>query len=182
MAQLQGSSTRSTRKGMMTGLFRDRESAERAYESLRARGYGQDDVNVLMTDEARTRWFPSEGQATTELGSKALEGAGVGGAIGGTVGALLAVLAATATVAVPGIGLLAAGPIAAALAGAGAGGAAGTLIGALVGSGIPEDRAKVYEAGLKGGGIVMGVSPRSDEDATYLEREWRSSRGEHIYR
>lgn len=41
---------------------------------------------------------------------KAAEGAGIGRTIGGTVGAVLAVLAATAVIAVPGIGLVAAGP------------------------------------------------------------------------
>jgi len=29
---------------------------------------------------------------------------------------------------------------------------------------------------------VMGVTPRSDEDADYFEREWRNARGEQIYR
>jgi hypothetical protein len=29
---------------------------------------------------------------------------------------------------------------------------------------------------------VMGVRPRTPEDADYLEREWRNYRGEHIYR
>jgi hypothetical protein len=58
----------------------------------------------------------------------------------------------------------------------------GGLIGALVGSGIPEDRAKEYETGVNEGGIVMGVNPRSDEDAEYFENEWRTHRGEHIYR
>jgi hypothetical protein len=29
---------------------------------------------------------------------------------------------------------------------------------------------------------VMGVEPRSDEDADYFEREWKNYRGEHIYR
>jgi hypothetical protein len=85
-------------------------------------------------------------------------------------------------VALPGLGLLIAGPIAAGLAGAGAGGLTGGLIGALVGSGIPEDRAKEYESGVKEGGIVMGVNPRSDEDAEYFENDWRNNRGEHIYR
>jgi len=55
-------------------------------------------------------------------------------------------------------------------------------VGALMGSGIPEERAKIYETGIKEGGIVMGVTPRSDEDAEYFEREWRNARGEQIYR
>jgi len=80
------------------------------------------------------------------------------------------------------LGLLVAGPIAAALAGAGAGGATGGLIGALIGAGIPEERVKRYEEGIKNGGIMMGVNPKSDEDATYFEEEWKRHRGEDVYR
>ena len=52
----------------------------------------------------------------------------------------------------------------------------------LVGWGIPEERVKPYESGIKEGGIVMGVNPRSDEDAEYFEREWKNSGGQHVYR
>ncbi|MCA1619703.1 MAG: hypothetical protein LC795_10415 [Acidobacteria bacterium] len=167
---------------MVTGLFRDRESAERAYGSVTTRGYSNDDVNLMMSNETRDKHFTSDGKET-ELGNKALEGAGTGAAIGGTVGATLAAIAAIGTtLALPGLGLLIAGPIAAGLAGAGAGGATGGIIGALVGAGIPEERVKHYEQGLKEGGIVMGVTPRSDEDAEYFEREWKGHRGEAVYR
>lgn len=83
---------------------------------------------------------------------------------------------------IPGLGLIVAGPIVAGLAGAGAGGIAGGLIGALVGAGIPEDRAKLYEKGVKDGRIVMGVHPRNDEDAKFFENDWRSNKAENIYR
>ena len=180
MAETTGSAT--GRSKMVTGLFRDRESAEKAYSSVTTRGYSNDDVNLLMSDETRDKHFTSDGKET-ELGNKALEGAGTGAAIGGTVGATLAAIAAIGTtLALPGLGLLVAGPIAAGLAGAGAGGATGGIIGALVGAGIPEERVKHYETGLKEGGIVMGVTPRSDEDAEYFEREWKSHRGEEVYR
>lgn len=167
---------------MVTGLFRDRESAERAYGSMSSRGYGKDDVNLMMSDETRKKYF-SDDDKDSELDTKAWEGAGKGAAIGGTVGATLAAIAAIGTsLALPGLGLLVAGPLAAGIAGAGAGGLTGGLIGALVGSGIPEEHAKHYEQGVKEGGIVMGVNARSDEDADYFEREWRNNRGEHIYR
>ena len=84
--------------------------------------------------------------------------------------------------ALPGLGLIIAGPIAASLVGAGAGGLTGGLVGALVGSGIPEERATVYEKGLKEGGMVLGVKPRNDEDAKYFEEEFRRHNGEHVYR
>ena len=177
-------STSSSESPMVTGLFRDRDSAERAYESVSARGYGRDDVDLIMSDETRKTHFSGDDrQETSELGSKAAEGAGIGGAIGGTVGAIAAALAAVGTsIAIPGLGLIVAGPVAAALAGAGAGGLTGGLVGALIGWGIPEERVRRYETGIKEGGIVMGVKPRTEEDATHFESEWKRNRGEDVYR
>lgn len=167
---------------MMTGMFRDRQSAESAYNSLHERGYSQDEINLMMSDETRKTHFENSDQ-DTELGNKALEGAGTGSAIGGTAGAIIGAIAAIGTaVALPGLGLVIAGPLAAGLAGAGAGGLTGGIVGALVGSGIPEDRAKEYEAGVKNGGIVMGVKPRNQEDADYFENHWKSNNGEYIHR
>ncbi|HVF57072.1 MAG TPA: hypothetical protein VM934_13035 [Pyrinomonadaceae bacterium] len=175
-----GTATSRARGRSVHGLFRDRESAENAYRSFGERGYGKDDVNVMMSDDTRKTHF-SDGDS--DLGDKALEGAGVGSAIGGTVGAVLAAIAAIGTsVALPGLGLVVAGPVAAALAGAGAGGLTGGLVGALVGSGIPEEHAKQYEEGIKNGGIYMGVNSRTDEDADYFENQFKSNRGEGIYR
>lgn len=169
--------------GMLTGLFNDRDSAERAYQALSDRGYSKDDINVVMSDETRTAHFGKGDGATTELGNKAAEGAGIGGALGGTLGAILAAVAATGTsIALPGLGIVIAGPIAAALAGAGAGAATGGLLGALAGWGIPEERVKRYESGLKQGGILVGVQPRSDADADYIEQQWRNLNGQDIHR
>jgi hypothetical protein len=172
----------SSRGTNMTGLFRDRNSAEKAYQSLSSRGYGKEDVNVLMSDETRKTHF-GDHTAHTDLGDKAMEGAGVGSAIGGTAGAIIGAIAAIGTsVALPGLGLIIAGPLAAALAGAGAGGLTGGLVGALVGSGIPEEHAAEYERGIKEGGIVMGVKPRNEEDARYFEEEFRRHQGDKIYK
>lgn len=178
-----GSSTYSgSGTGMTTAMFRDRSSAERAYDALHSRGYSKDDVNLLMSDDTRKRHF-GDNTPDTDLGDKAMEGAGVGSAIGGTVGAVIAAIAAIGTsVALPGLGLVIAGPLAASLVGAGAGGLTGGLVGALVGSGIPEDRAADYERGIKEGGIVMGVKHRSDEDAKYFEEEFRRHNGEYVHR
>lgn len=167
---------------LLTGLFNDPESAERAYQSVTSRGYGKNDVNVVMSDETRKRHFSGDRATQTELGTKAAEGAGIGGAIGGTLGAIAAAIAAVGTsLVIPGLGLVVAGPLAAGIAGAGAGGAAGGLVGALIGWGIPEERVKQYEEGIKNGGILVGVKPRSEEDAKYFQEEWKASRGEHVY-
>lgn len=178
--------TRATPKSeeavLLTALFRSREEAERAYQSLRNKGYSAEEINVMMSDATRDKYYR---EGDSELGTKALEGAGAGGAIGGTIGAIVAGIAAIGTnVLIPGLGLVIAGPLAAAIAGAGAGGFAGGLIGALIGWGIPEKRAKLYEEGIREGGTVLGVRPRTSEDAEYFEEEWKRPdyRGEHIYR
>jgi uncharacterized protein YjbJ (UPF0337 family) len=172
---------RQSNNRVMTGMFNDRDSMDRAYNSAISRGYSKDEVNLMMSDQTRDSWF-AEGDDSA-LGSKALEGAGTGSAIGGTLGAIIGGIAAIGTnVLLPGLGLIVAGPLLAALAGAGAGGLTGGLVGALVGSGIPEEHAKLYEDGIKNGGAVMGITPRNDEDAAYFENEWKSSNGQHIYR
>lgn len=172
----------SNKPPLMTGLFPDRDSAELGYKALAERGYEKSDVNLAMSDETRKSHFVDTG-TETELGNKAAEGAGVGGAIGGTIGAIAAAVAAVGTsLALPGLGLVIAGPLAAAIAGAGAGAATGGLVGALVGWNIPEERVKRYEDGLKRGGILMGVHPRNDEDAAYLQKSWTTGRAQDVYR
>ena len=168
--------------GMLTGLFTDKESSESAYKSLRDRGYGDDDINVLMSDDTRKKYY-GDGAVETELGSKAAEGTGIGGAVGGTLGAIIAGIAAVGTnLVLPGLGLVVWGPLAAALAGAGAGGLTGGLVGALIGAGIPEERAKAYEEGVKNGGTVFGVKPRNAEDAQYFENDWKTNhRAQDVY-
>ena len=168
---------------LVTALFNDRQSAECAYNAITTRGYDKDDVNLMMSDETREKYYSSDSvEGDTELGSKALEGSGVGAGIGGTVGAIIGAIAAIGTsVVLPGLGLIIAGPLAGALVGAGAGGLTGGLIGALVGSGIPEETAKEYETGIKSGGTVLGISPRSSEDAAFFQREWEKCGGTQIY-
>lgn len=158
---------------MVTGVFWDREAADRAYQAVRSRGYTDADINLMMSAATRQNFFGNETPPGTELGSKALEGAGVGAGVGVVTGGVIAAMAAAVTVAVPGLGLVLAGPLAAALAGAGAGGVTGGVIGALIGAGISEDRARVYGQALENGGVVMGVGPRTDDDARYFESEWR---------
>lgn len=166
---------------MVTGLFNDRDSAERAYQSLIARGYSNDEANVIMSDQTRDNFYPAGSEHTSALADKTLEDAGKGAAIGGTLGAIIAGIAAIGTsIVLPGLGLIVAGPLAAALMGAGAGGLTGGLIGALVGHGIPEEHAAEYESGIKNGGVFMGVNARNEEDERYFHNEFSNSGGSHV--
>src|SRR5262245_55674710 len=103
----------------VTGMFASRTAAERAVDSILRAGYSSEDVSILMTDATRRSHFPmgpTQVSNASERGRKATEGAGVGGAVGGAVGAVAAAIAAIGTtVVIPGLGLVVAGPIAAAL-------------------------------------------------------------------
>lgn len=170
------------RHGILSAIFHDSEDAEAAYRETRERGYGRDEITVLMSEQARDEFFPTE-DVVVEEESKALEGTGAGGAIGAAVGAIAGAIAAVGTtVMIPGLGLVVAGPLAAALAGAGAGGVTGGLIGALVGAGMTEERATIYRTAVEEGGIVMTVRPRTEDDADALEESWDECGAEEIYR
>jgi len=160
---------------LVTGLFNTRAAAEAAVDALIKRGYTRDEISVLMSDATRSKEF------AVQTRTHAADGAGIGGAVGGTIGAVLAAIVAVGTsIAIPGLGLVVAGPIAAALAGAGAGAATGGIIGALIGAGIPEYRARVYDAGIRSGGILLGVEARSNDDADNLQNLLEDLGAEHV--
>src|SRR2546423_15619473 len=105
---------------LVTGLFKTRAAAEAAVDAIIKRGYTRDDISVLMSDATKSKEF------AIESGTRAAHGAAVGGTVGGVAGATLAEVAALgASLALPGVGLVLAGPIVAAPGGLRAGGAAG---------------------------------------------------------
>src|SRR5689334_16995449 len=123
----------------VTAAYHDRLAATEAFSQLMDAGFGPSDVSVLVGDFAAGKHFGVKEK------TKGPEGAVAGGAIGATLGAIAAGLVAVGSIAVPGIGLLAAGPIVAALAGAGAGGAAGGMLGGLIGLTRPEHEATLVK-------------------------------------
>ena len=164
-------------KKMVVAVFRDRTHANHVYTWLRDRGYTSDEINVLMSDQTRLAYSSESDDEIMKSGTYATEGMAVGGAIGTAVGALAAI---AMTVAVPGLGILAAGPILTAFAGAGAGAVAGGLIGGLVGLGIPESNASAYEQALRDGGVVVGVSPHDAEEAERIFDFFEKHHGENV--
>jgi len=173
---------------MVTGLFNSRDGAECAYRSAVELGYEKSDINLVMSDATREQFFSRERPAETELSGKVTEpptgstklADELGGPTGGAIGTIAPVLAAVGTLAlIPGIAFV--GPIAVALGAAGAVGLAGGLIGALANWGIPKDRIHEYETGIRGGGILLGVKPRCDDDARELERRWKACGAELVH-
>ncbi|QOR74242.1 hypothetical protein IMZ16_02030 [Cruoricaptor ignavus] len=164
------------REDYVSRVFNTREEADAAYDRLRQKGYTEDEVNVMMSDATRDKYYTNS-DIDSQLGDKVAENAGKGSLIGGSIGALVGAIAAIGTnVLLPGVGLIVAGPLAAGLAGAGTGAAAGGLIGALTGMGVPEEEAQRYESDIKDGGIYLGYRPKNADDARETYDEWYSAR------
>jgi hypothetical protein len=143
------------------GIYSTNSAAERAVDQLKAAGFTNEDISVLMADRQGSKEFAAE--KNTKAPEGATTGVGVGGAVGGTLG----LLAGIGALAIPGVGpLIAAGPIMASLAGLGVGGALGGVVGALVGLGIPEYEAKRYEGRVKDGGILLSVHCDSSDEVS----------------
>ena len=47
---------------------------------------------------------------------------------------------------------------------------------------MPEERVKEYAEGVTKGGILMGLRANNDDDAAHLESQWKTHRGESVYR
>lgn len=174
----------SSRK-MITAVFRDRYQAQEVLDWLRDRGYTHSEISVLMSDKTHTLVRDDSEQERYDRNSKAAAGAATGGAIGTAIGASLAAIAAIGTsLVLPGLGLVVAGPLAAAFAGGGAGAVAGAvtggLIGGLVGYGIPESNARAYEEALRDGGVAVGVTPKNSNEESIIKGEFERLHAENI--
>jgi hypothetical protein len=140
------------------GIYRDTTSLSGGLEALRAAGFRNTDISVLVPENAGNKDFIHQKE------TKAPEGAATGATTGAVVGGIVGWLAGIGSLAIPGIGpLIAAGPIVAMLAGAGAVGAAGGIVGTLIGLGIPEYEAKRFEGRVKSGGTLVSIHCDSSE-------------------
>jgi hypothetical protein len=168
------------KKKMLVAVFRDRVNAQTAYDRLINRGYTNSEINVLMSDTTRAKYQAERHEGKHDAGTHVAEGAATGGVVGTAVGATIAALmAAGSAIMIPGVGWIA-GPVIAALAGAGAGALTGGLVGAMIGLGISESNARAYEGALREGGVVIGVLPRSSDDADAIKKEFENLNGENI--
>jgi hypothetical protein len=150
-------------------MYYDRDPATTAVDRLHDLGYGRFEISVMMDDKTRERAFSSL------VNAKGSEVVAAGATIRGVLGVIVAGLTATGGIAaIAGTGGLATplvvGPLAAALAGLGAGAAGGGIIGGLIGVGIGESHANQYERGLREGGILVAVRPKSKEHRAEVRR------------
>lgn len=137
------------------GLFDDSKAAGNAVAELKEKGFTKE-ISVLARDAGE-----DEGDAS-RVKDDVTAGTAAGAAVGAVTGALAAVFAGLTSFAVPGLGLVAAGPLAAALGLSATGAVTGGLVGALADYGINEPEAKMYDEKIRAGGVLVGISAADD--------------------
>lgn len=147
------------------GVFSNYQKAEQAINALQKSGFSANSVSIIARDaEAQT----DLGGVDVSFDTKANEGAAAGALTGGILGGLTGLLVGLGSLVIPGVGpVLFAGEVASALtatlAGGAIGAATGGLLGALLGLGIPEERAKIYDARVSGGEYLVIVDGTVEE-------------------
>ncbi|MBB6097192.1 hypothetical protein HNR42_000606 [Deinobacterium chartae] len=158
-------------------LFEDHHRAEQALQNLLDQGFNRESLGFAMLDNIKelevaeaTGVAPDDGApqgSATNAARTSARGAAIGGA--------LALPALIGMALVPGVGALAVAGAFAVAMGVGGGAAVGGAVGALSGSdggdfvqrlvrfGVPEEEARIYFQGLKGGGVLVYVDDASEE-------------------
>lgn len=153
-----------------TGLFKDHESVEHVYNLICLKGYNVKNVSLMMSEYIYEKYFAHDTQnnRSVGLGSPMSD---VSGGINGVV---------STGIILPGYKIFVAGPLSACLSGACAGGFTTGVISSLLG--IPDTHAQKFESALNDGHIIFNVQPRTEEDASYIEKIWYENNVEEIYK
>lgn len=156
------------------GLYPDRVSADDAVNLLIDSGFAIADISLVVPENQGTKDFGYEKH------TKASEGAVFAGGSGAFIGGALGWLAGMGALAVPGIGVAAAGPVMGMLGGIGAGSILGGLAGAVSGAAIPVYEAKRFEGRVRKGAILLSVHCDTPARSKYAHKVLRQTGADKI--
>ncbi|HQU44246.1 MAG TPA: hypothetical protein PK867_15605 [Pirellulales bacterium] len=143
------------------GVFSTIRAADCAVDNLLKAGFTPDQISVVCSDQTKEEHFHAF-EHEEPAGSHTATAVAVGGAIGAALGGLT-VLAGAVTTA--GLGLLAAGGLA-----AWAGGVVGGLVGAMMTRGVERELADYYDQAVSAGKILVAAEDHSEAQRQTLAR------------
>ncbi len=141
----------------IAALFENYNSAEQAAKRIKDEGLRTDDISIVAKqgDDSGTGG-PTATMSTRPVNDNISDGVVTGGILGGIAGLLMG----AGSMVVPGLGIVAAaGPITGLLSGAITGG----IIGGLVDLGIPEEKSREYEKGVREGKVLFSMKTEEDK-------------------
>ena len=134
---------------IVAAVFDNRSYAENAARQIKEQGLRTEDISIVAKENENDTG--KEGANLTGrrgVNDNISDGVMTGGVLGGLAGLLIG----AGSMAIPGLGIVAAaGPITGLISGAVTGG----IVGGLVDLGIPENRGRQYESDIKAGKILF---------------------------
>ena len=145
----------------IVAIFDNYSNAENAAKQIKDEGLRTDDISIIAKESEE-----GSGDTTESMGlTMGTDQKGVNDNIsngvisGGILGGLAGLLIGAGSMAIPGLGIIAAaGPITGLLSGAVTGG----IVGGLIDLGIPENKSRQYETDIKSGKILFSM--KTDDD------------------
>jgi len=133
----------------VAAIFDNHSFAENAAKQIKEQGLKTEDISIVAKENMDTGREEGSGFiGRRDINDNISDGVMTGGVLGGLAGLLIG----AGSMAVPGLGIIAAaGPITGLISGAVTGG----IVGGLVDLGIPENRGKQYESDIKAGKILF---------------------------
>lgn len=161
-------------RNFIAGLFSTREQAANAINALKASGFTDKQIGIIVRDKDQHGALLEN----TNVDVQEDHSGAAAGAVGGTLlGGLVGLILGTGAMIIPGVGPVIAGGVLAetigmTALGAGIGAASGSLLGSLADSGMEEDEARYFESGFRTGSILVTVkaTERLDEALEILVR------------
>lgn len=142
----------------IVAVFDHQSHAENAARQVKDQGLRTDDISIIARQQGA-----EGGGVTANMGTDARgvnDNISDGVISGGVLGGLAGLLIGAGSMAVPGLGIIAAaGPITGLLSGAVTGG----IVGGLIDLGIPENRSRQYETDVKAGKILFSMKTEEDK-------------------
>jgi uncharacterized membrane protein len=139
----------------VAAIFSSRDFAENAAREVKDQGLRTEDISIVAKDtgvETHDEGFKSERRGANDNISG---GVMTGGVLGGLAGLLIG----AGSIAIPGLGIIAAaGPITGLISGSVTGG----IVGGLVDLGIPQEKSRQYETDIKAGKILFSMRAEDD--------------------
>lgn len=161
-------------RNFIAGLFSTREQAADAINALKASGFTDKQIGIIVRDKDQHGALLEN----TNVDVQEDHSGAAAGAVGGTLlGGLVGLILGTGAMIIPGVGPVIAGGVLAetigmTALGAGIGAASGSLLGSLADSGMEEDEARYFESGFRTGSILVTVkaTERLDEALEIIVR------------
>lgn len=146
----------------VVAIFDNYGNAETAANQIKDQGLRTADISIVAKEKDKDNHTAGGRGPTATMGTSARatnDNISDGVVTGGILGGLAGLLIGAGSMAIPGLGIIAAaGPITGLLSGAVTGG----IVGGLIDLGIPENRSRQYETDIRAGKILFSM--KTDDD------------------